>query len=401
MEYKKIEEWILNRLPFYQNNGAVAYNPGLNNIDKFINELNLSNNQLKFIHVGGTNGKGSTCSYISSILQESNYQVGIFTSPHYYDYRERIKINNHKIEKSYITSFIKDNKTIIEEIGLSFFELSFGLSLSYFKQNKVDYAIIEVGLGGRLDATNIINPLVSVVTNISYDHTEILGDTLEKIAVEKAGIIKEKSQLIVGERNKLTDEIFINKCKEKSTEITFVPDIAEDVIYSEIDYLNKNIKTSIETCKALNLNRLNSKIITKGIENVDLNSGLFGRWSIMGVNPMIIFDSAHNESGFISIADQISKISYNKIYVLLSFVKGKKIKDLIRHLPEGSNIYFTSLKIERSMDLEEINLNFSESIKFDENPKRIFNNIKNESSKDDLILVTGSNYIAKEIFNEN
>ncbi|MBT7546661.1 MAG: bifunctional folylpolyglutamate synthase/dihydrofolate synthase, partial [Cryomorphaceae bacterium] len=375
MEYKKIEEWILNRLPFYQNNGAVAYNPGLNNIDKFINELNLSNNQLKFIHVGGTNGKGSTCSYISSILQESNYKVGIFTSPHYYDYRERIKINNHKIEKSYITSFIKDNKTIIEEIGLSFFELSFGLSLSYFKQNKVDYAIIEVGLGGRLDATNIINPLVSVVTNISYDHTEILGDTLEKIAVEKAGIIKEKSQLIVGERNKLTDEIFINKCKEKSTEITFVPDIAEDVIYSEIDYLNKNIKTSIETCKALNLNRLNSKIITKGIENVDLNSGLFGRWSIMGVNPMIIFDSAHNESGFISIADQISKISYNKIYVLLSFVKGKKIKDLIRHLPEGSNIYFTSLKIERSMDLEEINLNFSESIKFDENPKRIFNNI--------------------------
>lgn len=401
MEYKKIEEWILNRLPFYQNNGAVAYNPGLNNIDKFINELNLSNNQLKFIHVGGTNGKGSTCSYISSILQESNYKVGIFTSPHYYDYRERIKINNHKIEKSYITSFIKDNKTIIEELGLSFFELSFGLSLSYFKQNKVDYAIIEVGLGGRLDATNIINPLVSVVTNISYDHTEILGDTLEKIAVEKAGIIKEKSQLIVGERNKLTDEIFINKCKEKSTEITFVPDIAEDVIYSEIDYLNKNIKTSIETCKALNLNRLNSKIITKGIENVDLNSGLFGRWSIMGVNPMIIFDSAHNESGFISIADQISKISYNKIYVLLSFVKGKKIKDLIRHLPEGSNIYFTSLKIERSMDLEEINLNFSESIKFDENPKRIFNNIKKEASKDDLILVTGSNYIAKEIFNEN
>jgi len=401
LEYKKIEEWILNRLPFYQNNGAVAYNPGLNNIDKFINELNLSNNQLKFIHVGGTNGKGSTCSYISSILQESNYKVGIFTSPHYYDYRERIKINNHKIEKSYITSFIKDNKTIIEELGLSFFELSFGLSLSYFKQNKVDYAIIEVGLGGRLDATNIINPLVSVVTNISYDHTEILGDTLEKIAVEKAGIIKEKSQLIVGERNKLTDEIFINKCKEKSTEITFVPDIAEDVIYSEIDYLNKNIKTSIETCKALNLNRLNSKIITKGIENVDLNSGLFGRWSIMGVNPMIIFDSAHNESGFISIADQISKISYNKIYVLLSFVKGKKIKDLIRHLPEGSNIYFTSLKIERSMDLEEINLNFSESIKFDENPKRIFNNIKKEASKDDLILVTGSNYIAKEIFNEN
>jgi dihydrofolate synthase/folylpolyglutamate synthase len=222
LDYKETENWILNRLPFYQNSGSVAYKPGLDNINKFIKELNLSNNQLKFIHVGGTNGKGSTCSYISSILQESNFKVGTFTSPHYFDYRERIKINNHKIEKSFITSFILENKLIIEDLGLSFFEVSFGLCLSYFTKNKVDYAIIEVGLGGRLDATNIINPLVSVITNISYDHTEILGDTLELIALEKAGIIKEKSQLIVGEKNKLTDEIFINRCKEQKTEITFV-----------------------------------------------------------------------------------------------------------------------------------------------------------------------------------
>jgi len=401
LEYKDIENWILNKLPFYQNSGSVAYKPGLENINKFINKLNLSNNQLKFIHVAGTNGKGSTCSYISSILQESKFKVGIFSSPHYYDYRERIKINNHKIEKGYIISFVKEYKTLVEELELSFFEFSFGLCLSYFSQKKIDYAIIEVGLGGRLDATNIIEPLISVITNISFDHTEILGNTLEQIAYEKAGIIKEKSQLIVGERNKLTDQIFINICKDKSSKITFVPDIANDIIYSEIDFINKNIKTSIETCRAINLNTLNDKTIKKGIDNVNLNTGMFGRWSLIEANPMVIFDSAHNESGFESIAHQISKTSFNQIYILLSFVKGKNIKQLISKLPEESKIYFTSLKNRRAMQLEEIKLNLSKNITFDEDPKMIFNKIKAEASKEDLILITGSNYIAKEIFNEN
>ena len=401
MEYKDIENWILNKLPFYQNSGSVAYKPGLENINKFINKLNLSNNQLKFIHVAGTNGKGSTCSYISSILQESKFKVGIFSSPHYYDYRERIKINNHKIEKGYIISFVKEYKTLVEELELSFFEFSFGLCLSYFSQKKIDYAIIEVGLGGRLDATNIIEPLISVITNISFDHTEILGNTLEQIAYEKAGIIKEKSQLIVGERNKITDQIFINICKDKSSEIIFVPDITDNIIYSEIDFLNKNIKTSIETCRAININTLNDKTIKKGIDNVNLNTGMFGRWSLIEANPMVIFDSAHNESGFESIAHQISKTSFNQIYILLSFVKGKNIKQLISKLPEESKIYFTSLKNRRAMQLEEIKLNLSKNITFDEDPKMIFNKIKAEASKEDLILITGSNYIAKEIFNEN
>ena len=400
MEYKNTENWILNRLPFYQNNGSDAYNPGLSNINKFIKELNLSKNELKFIHVGGTNGKGSTCSYISSILKESNYKVGTFTSPHFYDFRERIRINNNKIQKSYITSFIKENKILIEELGLSFFELSFGLCLSYFIKNKVDYAIIEVGLGGRLDATNIINPLVSVITNISFDHNEILGDSLEKIATEKAGIIKEKSKLIVGERNEKTDQVFINKAKEKSSKIIFVPDIAQDIVYSEIDYLNKNIHTSIEACKALNLENLNNKIIIRGIKNITLNSSLFGRWSLINNNPRVIFDSAHNEAGFISVSNELSKISYNKIYILLSFVKGKEIKTFIRHLPKNSNFYFTTLKIERSMSIKEIKSNLGEIINFDEDSKRLYSRIKTEASNDDLIIVTGSNYIAKEIFNE-
>lgn len=401
MEYKNTENWILNRLPFYQNNGSDAYNPGLSKINKFIKELRLSKNKLKFIHVGGTNGKGSTCSFISSILKESNYKIGTFTSPHFFDFRERIRINDNKIQKSYITSFIKENKILIEDLGLSFFELSFGLCLSYFVENKVDYAIIEVGLGGRLDATNIINPLVSVITNISFDHNEILGDSLEKIATEKAGIIKENSKLIVGERNKNTDQVFINKAKEMSSKIIFVPDISQDIVYSEIDYLNKNIHTSIETCKLLNLENLNNEIIRRGIKNITLNNSLFGRWSLVNNNPRVIFDSAHNEAGFISISNELSKISYNKIYILLSFIKGKEIKNFIRHLPKNSNFYFTTLKIQRSMGVKEIKSNLGEIINFDEDPQRAYSKIKTEASKDDLILVTGSNYIAKEIFNEN
>ena len=401
MEYKNIENWILNRLPFYQNNGSDAYNPGLSNINKFIKELSLSKNELKFIHVGGTNGKGSTCSFISSILKESNYKVGTFTSPHFFDFRERIRINDNKIQKSYITSFIKENKILIEDLGLSFFELSFGLCLSYFVENKVDYAIIEVGLGGRLDATNIINPLVSVITNISFDHNEILGDSLEKIASEKAGIIKENSKLIVGERNEKTDQVFINKAKEMSSKIIFVPDISQDIVYSEIDYLNKNIHTSIETCKLLNLENLNNEIIKRGIKNITLNNSLFGRWSLVNNNPRVIFDSAHNEAGFISVSNELSKISYDNLYILLSFVKGKEIKNFIRHLPKKSNFYFTTLKIERSMGIKEIKSNLGEIINFDEDPRSAYRKIKTEASKDDLILVTGSNYIAKEIFNEN
>ena len=401
MEYKNTENWILNRLPFYQNNGSDAYNPGLSNINKFIKELSLSKNELKFIHVGGTNGKGSTCSFISSILKESNYKVGTFTSPHFFDFRERIRINDNKIQKSYITSFIKENKILIEDLGLSFFELSFGLCLSYFVENKVDYAIIEVGLGGRLDATNIINPLVSVITNISFDHNEILGDSLEKIASEKAGIIKENSKLIVGERNEKTDQVFINKAKEMSSKIIFVPDISQDIVYSEIDYLNKNIHTSIETCKLLNLENLNNEIIKRGIKNITLNNSLFGRWSLVNNNPRVIFDSAHNEAGFISVSNELSKISYDNLYILLSFVKGKEIKNFIRYLPKNSNFYFTTLKIQRSMGVKEIKSNLGEIINFDEDPQRAYSKIKTEASKDDLILVTGSNYIAKEIFNEN
>ena len=400
MNYRETENWILNRLPFYQSQGLKAYKPGIDNIRFFVDQLNLNLLDIKFIHVGGTNGKGSTCAYLSSIIQESGYKVGLFTSPHFFDFRERIKVNNKKIEKDFITKFIQENIELIEELNLSFFELSFGMSLYYYFEQKVDYAVIEVGLGGRLDATNIINPLLSVITNISYDHTEILGNTLEKIAYEKAGIIKKNTKIIIGERDKKTQNIFIQKAEENFSDVIFASDYKTDFENSEIEYQNKNIRTAVQVSKNLNDQNINATSIKRGIMNLDSNTDFYGRWTIINYNPKVIFDSAHNESGFSYLSQQLKKLNYDRLFIILSFVKGKDVKKLITLLPKKSLIYFTSSNTERSMNYEEITQCVKENINFDKNPMKVYKEVLKQSSSKDLIIITGSNYIAKEIFHE-
>ena len=400
MNYRETENWILNRLPFYQSQGLKAYKPGIDNIRFFVDHLDLNLLDIKFIHVGGTNGKGSTCAYLSSIIQESGYKVGLFTSPHFFDFRERIKVNNKKIEKDFITKFIQENIELIEELNLSFFELSFGMSLYYYFEQKVDYAVIEVGLGGRLDATNIINPLLSVITNISYDHTEILGNTLEKIAYEKAGIIKKNTKIIIGERDKKTQNIFIQKAEENFSDVIFASDYKTDFENSEIEYQNKNIRTAVQVSKNLNDQNINETSIKKGIMNLDSNTDFYGRWTIINYNPKVIFDSAHNESGFSYLSQQLEKLNYDRLFIILSFVKGKDIKKLITYLPKKSLIYFTSSNSERSMNYEDIIQCVKENINFDKNPMKVYKEVLKQSSSKDLIIITGSNYIAKEIFHE-
>ena len=400
MNYRETENWILNRLPFYQSQGLKAYKPGIDNIRFFVEQLNLNLLEIKFIHVGGTNGKGSTCAYLSSIIQESGYKVGLFTSPHFFDFRERIKVNNKKIEKDFITKFIQENIELIEELNLSFFELSFGMSLYYYFEQKVDYAVIEVGLGGRLDATNIINPLLSVITNISYDHTEILGNTLEKIAYEKAGIIKKNTKIIIGERDKKTQNIFIQKAEENFSDVIFASDYKTDFENSEIEYQNKNIRTAVQVSKNLNDQNINATSIKRGIMNLDSNTDFYGRWTIINYNPKVIFDSAHNESGFSYLSQQLKKLNYDRLFIILSFVKGKDVKKLITLLPKKSLIYFTSSNTERSMNYEEITQCVKENINFDKNPMKVYKEVLKQSSSKDLIIITGSNYIAKEIFHE-
>ena len=398
MNYKESIDWILKQLPSYHEKGKEAYKPGLDRISNFLEFINSPHKNLKFIHIGGTNGKGSTAHYISSILQESGYKVGLFTSPHFYDFRERIKVNKKKIDKDFITEFTNLNKKNIENNSLSFFELSFGLAVSYFNRNKVDIAIIEVGLGGRLDATNIINPLMSIITNISLDHTEILGDNLEDIAGEKSGIIKKDSITIIGESNNLINNIFINKAKKCNSKI-FINDQHEN-LYSNVLYQEKNISTAIFSIKHLvgfNITEVN---ILNGIENVELNTGFYGRWSKISDDPKVIIDVAHNNSGFEQLAYQIEREDYKKLYIILGFIKGKKVKELIKYLPIDANLYYTSPKIARGMKKEELLKNIGKTFNFDVNPRSQFLKVKNIASKDDLIIITGSNFLIKDILNE-
>ena len=398
MNYKESIDWILKQLPFYHEKGKEAYKPGLDRISNFLEIINSPHKNLKFIHIGGTNGKGSTAHYMSSILQESGYKAGLFTSPHYYDFRERIKVNNQKIDKDFITEFTNLNKKNIENNSLSFFELSFGLAVSYFNKSKVDIAIIEVGLGGRLDATNIINPLMSIITNISLDHTEILGDNLEDIAREKSGIIKKDSITIIGESNNLINNIFINKAKKCNSKI-FINDQHEN-LYSNVLYQEKNISTTIFSIKHLvgfNIKEVN---ILKGIENVELNTDFYGRWSKISDDPKVIIDVAHNNSGFEQLAYQIEREDYKKLYIILGFTKGKKVKELIKYLPIDATLYYTSPKIDRGMKKEELLKNIGKTFNFDVNPRSQFLKVKNIASKNDLIIITGSNFLIKDILNE-
>jgi len=398
LNYKESIDWILTELPFYHEKGKEAYKPGLDRITNFLEFINSPHKNLKFIHIGGTNGKGSTAHYISSILQESGYKAGLFTSPHFYDFRERIKVNNQKIDKDFITEFTNLNKKNIENNSLSFFELSFGLAVSYFNRNKVDIAIIEVGLGGRLDATNIINPLMSIITNISLDHTEILGDNLEDIAGEKSGIIKKDSITIIGESNKLINNVFINKAKKCNSKI-FINDQHEN-LYSNVLYQKKNIATAIFSIKHLVGFNITEVSILNGIENVELNTGFYGRWSKISDDPKVIIDVAHNNSGFEQLAYQIETEDYKKLYIILGFTKGKKVKELIKYLPIDANLYYTSPKIARGMKKEELLINIGKTLNFDANPWSQFLKVKNIASKNDLIIITGSNFLIKDILNE-
>ena len=398
MNYKESIDWILEKLPFYHEKGKEAYKPGLDRITNFLEFINSPHKNLKFIHIGGTNGKGSTAHYISSILQESGYKAGLFTSPHFYDFRERIKVNNQKIDKDFITEFTNLNKKNIENNSLSFFELSFGLAVSYFNRNKVDIAIIEVGLGGRLDATNIINPLMSIITNISLDHTEILGENLEDIAGEKSGIIKKDSITIIGESNNLINDIFISKAKKCDSKI-FIND-QHDNLYSNVLYQEKNISTAIFSIKHLVGFNITEVSILNGIENVELNTGFYGRWSKISDDPKIIIDVAHNNSAFEQLAYQIETEDYKKLYIILGFTKGKKVKELIKYLPIDANLYYTSPKIARGMKKEELLKNIGKTFNFDSNPRSQFLKVKNIASKNDLIIITGSNFLIKDILNE-
>ena len=314
----------------FQKVGASAYRKDLHNIIKLCNLLGNPQNDLKFIHVAGTNGKGSVTHIIASVLQQQGYKVGVFVSPHYVDYRERIKINGKFISKKFVTRFVADNIKQFKNINASFFEVTNAMAFAYFKEHKVDFVVLETGMGGRLDSTNIVTPLVSVITNISYDHQQFLGNTLSLIAGEKAGIIKPKVPVVIGETQKETKVVFIKKAKQTKSQITF----AEEHKYStglktdlHGSYQKKNINTALAAIEVLKKQgaQISDKAIKKGLKNVAKNTSFIGRWMIMNSKPLTIFDSAHNEGGLRELKKGITHLKYSKLHFVYGTVGDKDI----------------------------------------------------------------------------
>tara|TARA_B100001146_G_scaffold222912_2_gene236347 strand:+ start:2514 stop:3725 length:1212 start_codon:yes stop_codon:yes gene_type:complete len=352
--YQETLDWMFAQLPMYQQQGAKAFSGKLDGIIAFSEHLGDPHKRFKIIHVAGTNGKGSSSHMLASILQEAGYKVGLYTSPHLKDFRERIRINGNPIPKNTVIDFIEANKSFFEKRHLSFFEMTVGMAFEHFADEQVDIAIIEVGLGGRLDSTNIITPEVSLITNIGLDHTDMLGDTLEKIAYEKGGIIKEKVPVVISEFQEETVDVFKRLADERNAQIYF----AEDRSYNNYevallgDYQAKNIKGVLGVINLLHDFDVKEEHIKNGLKNVISNTGLMGRWQKLNDRPMVICDTAHNKEGLALIVRQISKQKYRNLHMVIGFVKGKDLNAILPLLPQKAMYYWCRPNLERGLPVE-------------------------------------------------
>ncbi len=403
MTYKETINWLFNQLPMFQNIGASAYKKDLTNTLLLVEHLNHPERNFKTIHVAGTNGKGSTSSMLASVFMEAGYKVGLYTSPHLKDFRERITINGKMISKNYVHKFVTTHKSFFENTELSFFEMTVGLAFEYFSDKKVEIAIIEVGMGGRLDSTNIITPLLSVITNIGKDHTQFLGDTLDKIAFEKAGIIKPNIPVVIGEYTSETKPVFLEEAKKNHSEIHF----AQDQIHPDYpcgllgDYQLKNKKTVIETFRNLKSDFIISEEnIKQGILNVVQNTKLQGRWQILQENPKVICDTAHNSHGLEIVMNQLKKEEFNQLHIVLGVVNDKDLADILPLFPKNAIYYFSKPKIQRGLDAkilkEKATLYNLKGNTYNSISIAYKNAIANSGAKD-LIYIGGSTFVVAEI----
>ncbi|MCI9843747.1 bifunctional folylpolyglutamate synthase/dihydrofolate synthase [Flavobacterium pectinovorum] len=405
MNYQETTHWMFNQLPMYQLQGASAYKEDLTNIRLLTAHLGNPQNSLKCIHVAGTNGKGSTSHMLASVLQEAGYKVGLYTSPHLKDFRERIKINGKEISEDFVIEFIAKHKDFFEANDMSFFEMSVGLAFDYFATEEVDIAIIEVGLGGRLDATNIITPLISVITNIGLDHTQFLGNTLEAIAGEKAGIIKPNVPVVIGEYTPETQPVFLAKAEENQTDIYFASDLIAEVFLSDLigDYQFYNKKTVQQTIQILNeiTNfKVSDESLKSGLLHVVKNTGLQGRWQQLGENPKIICDTAHNKHGVTVVMNQLQNEKYEKLHIVLGVVNDKDLDAILPLFPKEAQYYFCSPDSSRGLPAETLKnaaKQFDlEGEKYD-SVEIAFAEAKKNAAKNDFIYVGGSTFVVAEL----
>lgn len=405
MNYQETTNWMFNQLPMYQLQGASAYKEDLTNIKLLAEHLGNPEKNLRTIHVAGTNGKGSTSHMLASILQEAGYKVGLYTSPHLKDFRERIKINGQEISEDFVCEFISKHKDFFEANDMSFFEMSVGLAFDYFAAEKTDIAIIEVGLGGRLDATNIITPLVSVITNIGLDHTQFLGNTLEAIAGEKAGIIKPNVPVVIGEYTPETQPVFWTKAEASKSPIYYASNLILEVLPSDLigDYQFHNKKTVQQTIKVLNETtdfKISEESLKSGLLNTIKNTGLQGRWQQLGENPKIICDTAHNKHGLSVVMNQLQNEKYEKLHIVLGVVNDKDLNSILPLFPKKAQYYFCSPNSSRGLPTETLQ---KAAKKFNligekyDSVEIAFAEAKQNASKNDFIYVGGSTFVVAEL----
>lgn len=404
MTYQDTVNWMFKQLPMFQNQGKSAYKSDLTNTLALSNHLNNPQKHFKSIHVAGTNGKGSTSHMLASIFQEAGYKVGLYTSPHLKDFRERIKINGKFISKQFVIGFIQRNKSFFESHNLSFFEMTVGMAFNYFSKQKVDIAIIEVGLGGRLDSTNIITPLVSVITNIGFDHMQFLGNTLEQIAFEKAGIIKPNIPVVIGETQTETKPVFIEIAKNKKAEITFADHEVKGTFESDLkgNYQIHNIKTVLQILKKIPKDsfRISNEQIKSGLLNVKKNTGLYGRWEILQQHPKVICDTAHNKEGLSYVIKQLKEEEFQNLHIVFGVVNDKDVNSILPLMPKQAQYYFCKPNIERGLDAEKLKQIFNDyGLKGNafSSVEAAVLHAKSKTEPNDLIFIGGSTFVVAEI----
>jgi len=428
MNYQQTLDYMYSQLPMFQRIGSAAYKDNLDNTIAICKLLNNPENKFKSIHVAGTNGKGSTSHMLASILQSAGYRVGLYTSPHLKDFRERIKINGELIPENYVIDFVSTYKNDFEKIQPSFFEMTVGLAFDYFANSTIDIAVIEVGLGGRLDSTNVITPELSIITNISFDHTALLGNTLEKIAIEKAGIIKKDIPVVIGETHAETKSIFETKAKDSpisfSDQLFVAKNIHQvsntdfflemDVFKNEAMYLEKlqsellgqyqqkNIPTVLTAIELLATKgfTITEQHIREGIKTVIKQTGLLGRWQILSTTPLTIADTGHNEAGIKEVLNQIQLTPHQQLHFVIGMVNDKDITTILKMLPKNAIYYFCKAAIPRA--LPEIEL-AAQANSIGLNGK-IFNSVKEAltaaqkaAKQNDLVFVGGSTFTVAEV----
>ena len=402
MYYTEATQWLFKQLPMYQQKGASALNAKLDGIKKFCNYLGEPHQKFKSIHVAGTNGKGSSSHMLAAILQEAGYKVGLYTSPHLKDFRERIKINGQEIPEEEVVSFVYSHKDYMSQNALSFFEMTVAMAFDYFASARVDIAIIEVGLGGRLDATNIIKPEVSLVTNIGFDHMDLLGNTLAQIAIEKAGIIKPNVPVVISEWHRDTEAVFKAKSAAVGAPIYFASDIIEKQYSTDLKgaYQEKNIKGVETVLRHLSGFNVTSKHIKAGLSNVVGITGLLGRWQVLLNEPLVIADTAHNEAGISLVVKQLMNTPHKRLHMVLGFVEDKDLGTILPLLPVDALYYISAPAIQRGLDplfFIERAAHFNLFCNHYGSVNEAFKVAKKQAKKEDLIFIGGSNFVVAEV----